>query len=352
MRIALVGFGSVGRAFAALLRDRRDDLYAREGLLTSLVAVIDSRGAALGEHGLDPDQLLEAKSRTGSVGDLPIHGLTADRYGTPDRLLAGIGADVLVEATPSSINDPLPALANLRAAMSRGMHAVTVNKAPLATAMSALADLAEHNRVLLRFSGAVGAGTPVLSTARALARGDVIESVRAILNGTTNFILWSMAERNVSYADALSQAQRMGLAETDPSADVDGIDAAVKIVILANSVMGLNVRFDQVAREGIRDISPDRLRDAASRAKTLKLIARIDSPLNDAPARLSVRPEEIDRHSPLDVPETGNAVQFNMRTAGEVTLVGAGAGGPQTAVAILRDLVDIWHASSHQEHRP
>lgn len=351
MRIALVGFGSVGRAFASLLSDRRDDLYARQGLRVSLVAAVDSRGAAIAPHGLDVAALLEAKARAGTVAATPAHGVPIERFGSPDRLIADLAADVLVEASPSNIDNPLPALATLRAGMSRGMHAVTVNKAPLALAMSALNELAEHNRVMLRFSGAVGAGTPVLSTARALARGDVIQSVRAILNGTTNFILWSMAERGASYADALAQAQRMGLAETDPSADVDGIDAAVKIVILANSVMGLDVRFDQVERQGIRDVTPHRLRDAAARGRSVKLIARIDAPTNDGPARLSVRPEEIDRHSPLDVPETGNAVQFSTRTAGEVTLVGSGAGGPQTAVAILRDLVDIWHASSNQEHR-
>ncbi len=358
MRIALVGFGSVGRSFALLLRERRDALYAREGLLPTLVGVIDSRGAALSERGLDVAELVAAKQRTGSVAGVA-SGVWLNEFGSADRLLASVGADVLVEASPSHIDNPLPALANLRAGMSRGMHAVTVNKAPLAVAMSALTELAQHNGVMLRFSGAVGAGTPVLSVARSLARGDTITSVRAILNGTTNYILWSMTERSVSYADALAEAQAMGLAESDPSADVDGVDTGVKLVILANAVLGARARFEDVRREGIRGVSAQRVREASGRGKVIKLIGRVECAVENgahadgggagvARVGLSVAPEEVDRHGPLDVQGTGNAVEFTTAVAGVVSIVGAGAGGPQTAVAILRDLVDIWHHSSEQ----
>jgi homoserine dehydrogenase len=214
--------------------------------------------------------------------------------------------------------------------------------------------LARFNRVQMRYSGAVGAGTPVLSTARSLSRGDVITGVRAILNGTTNFILWKMLEQGAPYADVLREAQQLGYAETDPSTDVDGLDTATKVVILANSIFagdGRSATVKDVVIEGIRGIASARVAEAAKRGKSIKLIGRIDLGMKgSASPTLSVRPEEVDRHGPMDVPRNLNAVQFTTRRAGDVTLVGAGAGGVQTATAIVRDIVDIWH-SAEEERR-
>lgn len=359
MRVALVGFGSVGQATARLLEERSSDLYAREGLLIRLVCVADSRGAAINEHGLKADDLFAARAASGSVSGVPGHGVKPESYLSLPRLIRDVRADVLIEASPSSIANPMPAFENLKAALSSAMHAVSVNKAPLAVAMPALRELARFNRVQLRFSGAVGAGTPVLSTARSLSRGDQITSVRAILNGTTNFILWKMLEEQRPYAAALAEAQKLGYAETDPSADVDGIDTATKVVILSSALLTPEqepATIHDVQVSGIRDIPMQRLTDAAARGKVVKLIGSIrtreDTDGGSGPGRLalSVSPEEVDRHGPMDVPRNLNAVQFTTKRAGEVTLVGAGAGGVQTATAIVRDLVDIWH-SAHPEIR-
>jgi homoserine dehydrogenase len=354
MRVALVGFGSVGKAVASLLAERREELYAREGLLTRLVAVVDSNGAAIGEHGLDAAELLAAKESRGTVGALARHGVDRSEYGTAAALIRDVQADVLVESSPSALSNPIPAFVHLRTAMSSGKHVVSVNKAPLAVAMPALLELARFNRVQMRYSGAVGAGTPVLSTARSLSRGDVITGVRAILNGTTNFILWKMLEQGAPYADVLREAQQLGYAETDPSTDVDGLDTATKVVILANSIFagdGRSATVKDVVIEGIRGIASARVAEAAKRGKSIKLIGRIDLGMKgSASPTLSVRPEEVDRHGPMDVPRNLNAVQFTTRRAGDVTLVGAGAGGVQTATAIVRDIVDIWH-SAEEERR-
>lgn len=367
MRVALVGFGSVGQATARLLEERSSDLYAREGLLIRLVCVADSRGAAINEHGLKADDLFVARAATGSVSGVPGHGLKPEAYSTLPRLIRDVSADVLIEASPSSIANPMPAFENLKAALSSAMHVVSVNKAPLAVAMPALRELARFNRVQLRFSGAVGAGTPVLSTARSLSRGDEIIGVRAILNGTTNFILWKMLEEQRPYSEALAEAQKLGYAETDPSADIDGVDTATKVVILSSALLTPEqepATIHDVQVHGIRDIPMQRLTDAAARGKVIKLIGSITTDAGHAggetgeaarernPRRLALRvaPEEVDRHGPMDVPRNLNAVQFTTRRAGEVTLVGAGAGGVQTATAIVRDLVDIWH-SAHPEIR-
>jgi homoserine dehydrogenase len=190
----------------------------------------------------------------------------------------------------------------------------------------------------------VGAGTPVLATARTLAAGDTILKIRGIMNGTTNFILWRMATQpppHDTYESALKEAMRLGYAETDPSADVDGIDTATKVVILANAVLRMGATATDVKITGIRDFPKKLIDEAATRDQTMKLIGEIDAVTRS----LTVSPQSVPRHGPMDVPANLNAVQFTLKSAGEVTLVGRGAGGAETATAILRDLADIWHAT-------
>lgn len=338
MRVLLAGFGSVGRALAGLIERRREELYRRSGLSLKLVGVLDSQGAALSEHGLDARTLIDVKSSTGTVANYPTYGLKRD---DELRLIRETAADVFVESTPSTLNNPMPTMERLKAAMASRKHVVSVNKAPLALAMPALLELARFNRVQLRYSGTVGAGTPVLATARTLSAGDRILKVRGIMNGTTNYILWRMTEQGDTYSSALAEATRLGYAETDPSTDVDGIDTATKVVIIANAVLRMNATVKDVQIAGIRNIEPSVIGEANAAGSAIKLIGEID-----AESRLlSVSPQRVDRHGPMDVPAALNAVQFELENAGPVTLVGRGAGGPETATAILRDLTDIWHAS-------
>lgn len=332
MRIALVGFGAVGQALVRLLAQRQDRLYARYGLRPRLVGVMDSRGAALSDRGLDAEALLRVKQESGAVSALPGHGVSD---GTRAELIADSNADVLIEASPSVIHDPAAALQHMKVAFRNGMHVIAVNKAPLAVALPALLELAEYNRVAFRFSGTVGAGTPVLSWAAECARGDEIVAIRAILNGTTNFILWRMHESGEDFDAALAEAVRLGYAESDPSADIDGVDTATKVVILANVILGRAVTIDDVAVEGIRGITRERIESAAAHNRRLKLVGELAEGLQTAPL-------EVEAASPLDVPRNLNAVSLTLRHAGDVTLIGRGAGGTETATAVLRDLIDIW----------
>jgi homoserine dehydrogenase len=347
MRIVLAGFGSVGQSVARMLSERADALYSARGLSPRLVAVLDSRGAAISPSGLDVAALIEVKRSRGTVGQAPggVENIDAP------LLIRSLAADLLIEASPSTLKNPAPALNNLKAAFSSGKHAISVNKAPLALAMPALMELARYNRVEFRYSGSVGAGTPVLDTARTLARGDRITRVRAILNGTTNYILWRMKEGGAPYEAALAEAQQLGYAETDPSTDVDGIDTATKVVILASAVLGAGggtrPTMSDVRIVGIRSIERAKIDQAAARGNVVKLIGQID-----AVARtLTVSPEEVAAGGPLDVPRNLNAVQFTLESSGEVSLIGRGAGGPETATAIIRDLVDIWNTSEAPSRR-
>ena len=333
MRIVLIGFGVVAQAFVELLEQRREALYASCGLAPRIVGVVDRGGAAVSERGLGSAELLEAKRAHGTVAALSGCG---DSQVTAGELIANSDADLVIEATPSRIDEPQAAIGHLQAAFRHGMHVITVNKSPLAVAMPAMLELARYNRAEFRYSGTVGAGTPVLAVARQCALGDEILHVRAILNGTTNYIAWRMHEHDDDFDAALAEAVRLGYAETDPSADIDGIDTATKVVIFANVILGRPATLRDVALEGMRGLSTERVRQARENGKVIKLIGDIDG-------ELAVRPVEIDAGDPLNVPQNLNAIGLTLRYGGDVTLVGRGAGGVETATAILRDLVDVWH---------
>jgi homoserine dehydrogenase len=341
VKLLLSGFGVVGRATLRLLEERRAELYRRHGLSPRVVGVLDSRGAAVSPAGLDVPRLLEIKEKGGGVADAPAHGV---RDARDVDLIAASDADLLVEATPTTVKAPGPAMERLKAAFRTGKHVVCVNKAPLAVAFPALQELARHNACRFRYSGTVGGGTPVLALAEEVVRGSEVVAVRAILNGTTNFILTRMEKDGWDFARALAEAQRLGYAEADPSADVDGVDTATKIVILANGVLGRPCTLADVRIEGIRNVARARIEAAGRAGRVVKLLARVGAD------GLSVAPEEVAADSPLNVGGSLNCLNLELKTGGEVSLVGRGAGGPETATAILRDLLDIWH--SIEVHSP
>ena len=186
---------------------------------------------------------------------------------------------------------------------------------------------------MLRFSGTVGGGTPILDYAKNSLRGERIISFQGILNGTTNYILTNMAH-GLSFNDALSDAKKKGYVEADESLDLDGLDAAAKLVILANWIMGLKVTMKDIEKIGIRELTSKDIEDAAKKSCSVKLIASC----ND---KLEVSPMQIKNDDPLCVDGTLNAISFTSEHSGTQTIIGKGAGGMETASSILRDLLDI-----------
>jgi homoserine dehydrogenase len=199
-------------------------------------------------------------------------------------------------------------------------------------------ELADYNRVLFRFSGTVGGGTPILDFARNSLRGERIVSFDGILNGTTNYILTNMAD-GMSFNDALSDAKQKGYVEADESLDLDGLDAAAKLVILANWIMGMKVTMPDIKITGIRKMDNTDIKRAAEKNCAIKLIASCNKELN-------VAPKEIAIDDPLCVSGTLNAISFTSEHSGTQTIIGRGAGGIETASSILRDLIDIRNEST------
>ena len=326
MRFLLLGLGSVGKSFLELVETQKDDLRRRYGLTPRLVGVVDSKGSATCAQGISPAEILETKEKNGTVAAYPKYGNAR----TDTGLIEASPADIVIEATPTCMENPTPALQRLQASFRTGKHVVSVNKGPLAVALPALQELCAYNGVDFRFSGTVGGGTPMLPWAKECTRGDEVVRIQAILNGTTNYILTEMEEKGVSFASALSEAQKLGYAETDPSADVDGIDAATKLVIIANHILEKPTRLEDIHVEGIREIQL-----TPEENTRMKLIAEIGETMR-------VTPQRIATNSPLHVGGSLNAITLTLKTSGDVTLVGRGAGGPETATAILRDWLDIW----------
>ena len=253
-------------------------------------------------------------------------------------MINDLEAEVLIETTQSNYKDAEPGMMHIINAMKHGMHVISVNKGPLALAFPSLMELADYNRVLFRFSGTVGGGTPILDFARNSLRGERIVSFDGILNGTTNYILTNMAD-GMSFNDALSDAKQKGYVEADESLDLDGLDAAAKLVILANWIMRMKVTMPDIKRTGIREIDSSDIKRAAEKNCAIKLIASCNK-------ELKVEPKEIAVDDPLCVSGTLNAISFTSEHSGTQTIIGRGAGGIETASSILRDLIDIRNEST------
>lgn len=329
LRIILCGFGVVGQSFAKLLLSRSEDLYALHGLKPRVVGVFDSKGIVVSSAGLDLNRLLEIKKKYGSIRKY--HNKEKDANGL--EMIKGMDADVLIETTPSNYKDAEPGMSHIVNAMKNGLHVITVNKGPLALAFPSLIELATYNQVLLKFSGTVGGGTPILDYAKNSLRGERIVSFQGILNGTTNYILTNMAN-GMTFKAALTDAKKRGYVEADESLDIDGFDAAAKLVILANWIMDMKVTIKDIKRIGIRNVTTSDIKKAASNNSAVKLIASCNKDL-------MVSPQQIHLDDPLCVNGTLNAITFNSEHSGQQTIIGRGAGGMETASSILRDLLDI-----------
>jgi len=334
MRIILCGFGVVGQSFAKLLESRSEDLYARYGLKPRIVGVFDRKGSAMDPSGLNASRLIDVKKKYGSVNRYS----DTENNASGTEIINNLEAEVLIETTESNYKDAEPGMTHIIDAMKRGMHVISVNKGPLALAFPSLMEIAEYNHVLFRFSGTVGGGTPILDFAKNSLRGERIVSFDGILNGTTNYILTNMAN-GMSFNDALDDAKQKGYVEADESLDLDGLDAAAKLVILANWIMGMKVTMPDIKITGIRKIDNSDIKHAAEKNCAIKLIASCNR-------ELTVAPKEIATVDPLCVSGTLNAISFTSEHSGTQTIIGCGAGGIETASSILRDLIDIKNEST------
>jgi len=328
----MIGFGNVGRSFAEIVNERADQLKKIYGITPQVVAIADRGGAIVNDDGVDLGEALSIRKSADSVA---AHMTLGQRGKSALAVIESVDADVLLELTTTIIPDGEPGLTHIESALKKGLHVVTTNKGPLATAMPALLELAQYQGVHLKFSGAVGGGTPILSFAKESLVGEKIESIEGILNGTTNYILTRMFEAGITIEEALKEAFEAGYAEADPSYDINGLDTAAKLVILCNWIMGRNVSIRDVDMEGISNVTVQDVEKAKRLGKAIKLVGRINGSV------MSVGPSPVPLDNPLCVKGALNAILFRTELAGDIILTGRGAGGRETASAVLRDIIDI-----------
>ncbi|MCX8183166.1 MAG: homoserine dehydrogenase [Crenarchaeota archaeon] len=330
MRILLIGFGNVGRAFLQLMEEERRR-FRRLGADPRIVGIVDRGGATLSENGVKASSLLTIKMRKGSVA-------YSEQGGFPSmdavEAISVSQPHVTVEATPTSRGGSGPALRHILKALEHGSHVVSANKAPFAYDYDTVMRVALSRGRIVKYSATVGGGLPVLKTLKTLTVGDFVESLRGILNATSNYIL-TLMEEGSSYEEALRLAREIGIAEADPTMDVSGMDTAYKITIIANTIEGGH-RVDEVELKGIEEVKPKDLREAALNGYSIRLVGEFTED-----GRLRVGPSKLKRGSVLDVSGTLNAVEFRMKRAGPVYLLGRGAGPFETAAAIIRDIFEI-----------
>ncbi len=310
IRVALLGAGSVGSQVARLLIDNREELAQRVGTDVELAGVL----------------VRDPKASRGSV--IPENLLTADA----EKLI--LGSDIVIEL----IGGIEPAKTYVRMALESGADVVTANKALIAAHGPELFDLAEQLGAQLYFEAAVGGAIPIIRPLRESLAGDKVNRVMGIVNGTTNFILDRMESTGADFEEALAEATALGYAEADPTADIEGYDAASKAAILASLAFHSEVPVEKVHREGISEITAITIETARQAGYTVKLLAICERVDGGLVAR--VHPTLIPLTHPLAaVRGAYNAVFVEAESAGQLMFYGAGAGGTQTASAVLGDLV-------------
>jgi homoserine dehydrogenase len=335
-RLALVGFGRVAQGLARILVEKRSHLKRQYDFDYKVVAVADTiKGSVMSQRGLRLERLLALAREKASIKDYK--GGTSGLSAT--ETIAATDANVLVEATWTNLVDGEPGLTHIRKALSKGLHVVTSNKGPIALAYHELAAMARRRGCHLRFEGTVLSGTPAISLATEALAGSTINSIRGILNGTTNYILDEMATGR-TYTQALRTAQELGYAEADPSSDVEAWDPAAKITILVNVLMGGRIRPADVVRQGITGITAEDVSDARTEGKRIKLVAKADR--DEGRIKAQVIPERLGESDLLShVSGVLNAMVLSTDVQPEVAIVGPGAGGDSAGYALLSDLLAL-----------
>jgi homoserine dehydrogenase len=333
--LVLAGFGNVGQALARLLIKKQAELDSKFGL------TFDFTGIATGRHGkaIDLRGIDIAKALALAENGQSLHALSLEP--APDNMIEFIVAcqgDVLFENTPVNHHTGQPAADYLRIALEKGMHAITANKGPVVHAYHELCSLAEQQNRRFLFESAVMDGAPIFSLFRGPLPGAHLLGFQGILNSCTNLLLERM-ETGEAFDDAVRYAQSIGITETDPSADIDGWDAAIKVCALATVLMGEAIKPDQVERQGIRQITPAMLAEARQAGQRWKLVCSAQR--QDGRLVTRVAPERVPPSSPLfSIQGTSSYVQFELDVLPGLGIVESNPGPETTAYGLLADLIN------------
>jgi len=337
--VALLGFGNVGKALAELLFHKKDDIHEKNGVIFSVVGIATrSRGIAIDPEGLDLTQaldLVKSGQSLSQISKFPVSNSLA--------FIQKCDADVLIETTPVNYDTGQPAVDYIRTALELGMYVATANKGPVVHAYRELTELAEAKGVRFYFESTVMDGAPVFGLFRETLPAARIQAFRGVLNSTTNLIL-SRMENGESFDEAVKYAQSIGIAETDPSGDVDGWDAAIKVSARVTVLMDAPLKPQDIDIVGIREITPERIAQAKSEGKRWRLVC--EAKREDEPSLgkivAAVAPQKVGIGSPLyGVDGTTSIIQFESDVLGKLSLIEEDPGPHTTAYGLLADFLNM-----------
>ncbi len=333
--ICLIGYGNVGKAFTDLIDSKADEL-SKKGLKFGITAIVTgSHGKALDPNGLDITDLSSAY-RSGSLSTISTKNV--EKMETTE-LIRVSNADFLVETSPVDYDTGEPAISHIRSALTAGMHAVSANKGPVVHAYHALQDLAHANHQRFLFESTVMDGAPIFSVFREALPAASIIGFEGILNSCTNLLLEKMEAGN-SFDEAVSYAQSIGIAETDPSGDIDGWDAAIKVAALVTVLMDKPIKPQMVTRDGIRGITSGEIQAAKEMGKRWKLVCRAEK--TGGTVNAVVQPEMVPASSPLfAVNGTSSLVIFKTDVLPGLGILESDPGPKTTAYGLLADILNI-----------
>jgi homoserine dehydrogenase len=339
VRILLIGLGNLGRRFCDILAEKGSQVEADYGLRLLLVGAGDSRGSAFLAKGLDPAQVSAIKQGGGTIADYPRVGSTRE---SAADLVARRKADVLCEASPVNLNQGAePGLTHIRSALQRGMHVATPNKGPLVVAYQELHDLARRNGAQLRFDGTVAGGLPAINLGQRDLRGATVSRIEAVPNLVTGYILELLGD-GLSWDLATERGREEGALEADPSFDLDGWDAAAKLVILVNAVMGIPAKLEDVDRTGITGLGMGDIREARGAGRVYKLLATAEG-RDDGGADLKVAPTLMPTgHFLAGLGRKQMGVVYHTDIYGTIMAAIDEPTPVPSAATMLRDVLDIY----------
>ncbi|MFX1374627.1 MAG: homoserine dehydrogenase [Promethearchaeota archaeon] len=327
VKICLIGKGIVGSSLIQLL-DAKKEYFKQKFKLNFLVnSIFEKDGALINKNGINLKEVLSIKD---DFRKLPYWKSNV----TALDLISQLNVAICVEATPTNHKTGEPGLSHIIKALNNNIDVVSSNKGPFYLEYNKIRNLAKRNNCLVKYEATVTSCVPSLSIKSYLFGNEVL-SIKAILNGTCNFILSRMTAEGVNFNLALKEAQELGYAESDPTLDIEGYDAAGKLVILANEWFEYSKSIKDVKIEGISKITPHAIELVKPDGLVIKHLAIVEN------GELIVEPRLIDKYSPLNISGNLNAVELETKHAGPVILLGRGAGGFEAASAIINDLINI-----------
>lgn len=332
MNIGLIGFGGVGQALIKLLVEKKNYIFEKYNLDIKVKYIIKSDGGIYESNGIDLEEVLGFINK-----NLKEHISWRYELGI-EEVIKNNDIDILIELTPTNIETGEPGLTHIKRALESGINVVTGNKGPIILKYKELKEIADKNSVKIKVGCTTGGALPSINGGLYDVAGSEIQGVEGILNGTTNYILSKMAIDEVSYEEALTEAQKDGIAEANPSLDVLGYDTACKIVILANVLMDANIKLEDIEIQGITEVELETIKRLQKENKKLKLIGKVHR--KDSMVKAYVRLVEIKEDHPLYFVDYKNkGVYFKTDTLGDISIIGGASGTRNAAASILRDLM-------------